>query len=280
MKLLLYKKKLNNYFEKFSVSQKMLAAWKVVLSCPCLEDIYIDFKLSSIRYKEKCTVDVIEEKSGQFKGCSMLAIAELFLPRKSQLKFLKIVKFANLKKIRIGYSIRDEIPLILKLYFHFDNGLVFESEIRRLIKELGFDFFFKLPDHKGLTLGFEFQGETMALSIYEYYHGLPKAYLKKNCIKNYLEGMHYNKSSYYACAKKYSPKGELIYSKIAKIYNRNHRFAQIKKDIKLAMGRDIYMDLNKNFEDFIIDNLGFRLEDGRRDVYIFPRGCSCRDFIC
>lgn len=279
MKISIYKHKLNNYFEQFVVSPKMAAAWKVVLGCPFLKDIYVDFKLSSIGYKEKCTVDVIEEKSGQFKKYNMLVIAELFLPHKSFLKFSKIVKFANLKKIRIGYSIRDEIPLILKLYFHFDNGLVFENEIRQLIKELGFDFSFKLPDHKGLTLGFEFQEETIALSIYEYYHGLPRDYLKKNCIKNYLKGMHYNKSSYYACAKKYSLKGKLIYSKIAKIYNRNHRFIQIKKDAKLAMGREIYMDINKNFKDFTIDNLALRLEDGRRDVYIFPRGCSCREFM-
>jgi hypothetical protein len=277
MKLVLYKKKLNDYFEKFSVSREMEEAWEAVIKCRCLKYIYIDFKISSIRYNEKCAINVIEEKSGQFEKCDMIAIAKLFLSRRSFSKLSKIEEFAKSKKIRIGYSVRDEKPLILKLYLIFDRGLVFEKELNQLIAELGFDFI-RLPDQKGLSLGIEFQGEKVAFSLYEYYHGLPNKYLEKSSIKNFLKGTHYNKDAYYLCVKKYSSENKIIYSKITKIYNRNHRFSLIKKDIKKVMGEKIYKKLNKDFKDYIIDSLCLRIEDDKRNTYVIPRGCSNRSF--
>jgi hypothetical protein len=277
MNLKLYKKKLNNYFKKFAVSKEMAEVWKIIIGCRLLRDIYIDFKLNTKGYKKKCIINVIEEKSGQFKKCNFSSISKIFLCRRNLEILSKIEKFANSKKIRVGYSVRDEIPRTLKLYMIFDKGLVFEKELTQLIHGLGFDFI-KLPNQQGLSLGIEFQGDDINFAFYEFYQGLPKEYLKNKSIKNFLKGMHYNKDTYYLCEKKYSSEGRPMYSKITKIYNRYHRFELIVKDIKIAMGEKIFSKINQDFEDYIIDSLCLRIEDNVRNTYVIPRGCSNRSF--
>lgn len=263
------KKKLDVCFGQFKLSGDLESAKNILFSNTSMDYLDIEFKFSSDTGIQVCQLHVLEKKDRKGRLSDDVNMLMEKIACRGIALFSALIKLAKENNLRVGYSLVDTKPVVLKIFIFFEEGpKKIKKSLQKLLQQFNMSPKIDITGDQIRFIGFEFEKSASTVSIYKYLKG--GIFRRKNG-QEFFSGRYFGKEASYFSAKKFSAGGEVIYNKIYENYNFNSEGTQDKKNIEKFFGNKKFVrSIYKNFNNFRISALGLKLDDGRKDIYICP----------